>query len=46
MLQDMHRLLRLRYVAIKNIITSIRVVASYKGLKHSTGEGVTENIIG
>jgi hypothetical protein len=35
-------LLRLRYVAIENIITSIRVVASYPGLGQSMGEGITE----
>jgi hypothetical protein len=39
-------LLRSRYVAIENIITSIRVVASYKGLGQSTGEGITETVIG
>jgi len=32
-------LLRSRYVAIENSITSIRVDADYAGLKHSTEEG-------
>lgn len=39
-------LLGLRYVAIENIITLIRVVASDTGLGHSTGQGVTETVIG
>ena len=39
-------LLRSRYVAIENIIALIRVVASHTGLGQSTGEGVTETVIG
>ncbi len=37
---------RLRYGAIENIITSIRVVASCKGLGQSMGEGINETVIG
>jgi hypothetical protein len=37
---------RLRYVAIEKIISLIRFEPSYAGLGHSTGEGVTETIIG
>jgi hypothetical protein len=39
-------LLRLRHVAIENIITLIRVVASCKGLGQIRGEGITETVIG
>jgi hypothetical protein len=39
-------LLRLSYVAIENIITLIWVDPSYTGLGQSTGEGMTETVIG